>query len=168
MSGGRVSGRAPDGLRLPPWPGPMSCALLSYREMSCASSGRSSRAGGGRSTTVPPLLGGVGSLGGAGSGARAGAGAFGTATSGRRAGTSGSLAARSGTGAGGSSSRRTATGVAGTGEPDDGDSESEVNRSRPSTSACKSTDRHRKSRSRDGCMSIHKSKVLISQAEAAA
>ena len=64
--------------------------------MSRASSGRSSRTGLGKSTTVPPFGGGAAGFGVTGSGARGDAGGCGALGSGLRAGASGSLRARSG------------------------------------------------------------------------
>src|SRR5512145_1572957 len=127
--------------------------------MSRASSGRSSRTGLGKSTTVPPFGTGVSGFGVTGAGARGDAGGCGALGSGLRAGASGSLRARSGVwavcgcGCGGNSNKRTATGAS---EVDAGrvSAASGMKRRKPSTKTCVRADSSRASRSRDLFMNI--------------
>src|SRR5215472_10242178 len=139
--------------------------------MSRALSGRSSRTGLGRSTTVPPFGSGVAGFGVTGSGACRDAGGCGALGSGLRAGASGSLRARSGIwaicdcGGGGTSNNCTATGAS------EGDAAgrvsagSEIKRRRPSTRMCARADSNRASRSRELFMNIQETGGLQPQIE---
>src|SRR5215468_2425015 len=139
--------------------------------MSRALSGRSSRTGLGKSTTVPPFGSGVAGFGVTGSGARRDAGGCGALGSGLRVGASGSLRARSGVwaicgcGCGGTSNNCTATGASEIGAAGRVSAANGIKRRRPSTRMCARADSSRASRSRDLFMNIQETRGLQPQIE---
>ena len=136
-----------------------------------ALSGRSSRIGLGKSTTVPPFGGGATGFGVTGSRVRGSAGGCGALGSGLRAGASGSLRARSGVwavcgcGCGGNSNNCTATGASEVDATGRVSAASGIKRRRPSTKTCVRADSSRASRSRDLFMNIQEAGGLEPQIE---